>query len=45
MAKAVFNKKATLFTNKFNSNLRKKLVKRYIRNIAYMVLKLGHFGK
>jgi len=30
MAKAAFNKKKTLFTNKLNLNLRKKLVKCYI---------------
>jgi hypothetical protein len=34
MAQAAFNKKTTLFTSKFDSNLRKKLVKCYIRNIA-----------
>jgi hypothetical protein len=33
MAKAAFNKK-TLFTNKFDLNLRKKLVKCYILSIA-----------
>jgi hypothetical protein len=45
MAKAAFNKKKTLFTSKLDLNLRKKLVKCYIWNIAFMVLKSGHFGK
>jgi len=34
MLKAAFNKKKTLFTNKFDLNLRKKLVKCNIRSIA-----------
>ena len=34
MAKAVFNKKKTLFTNKLDLNLRKKLVKCYIWSMA-----------
>jgi hypothetical protein len=34
MAKAAFNKKKTLFTNKLDLNLRKKLVKCYIWSIA-----------
>ena len=34
MAKAVFNKKKTLFTSKLGLNLRKKLVKCYIWNMA-----------
>jgi len=42
MAKAAFNK-TTLFTSKLNLNLRDKLIKCYTWNIAFMVLKLGHF--
>ena len=34
MAKAAFNKKKTLFTNKLDLNLRKKLVKCYILSMA-----------
>jgi hypothetical protein len=34
MAKAVFNKKKTLFTSTLDLNLRKKLVKCYISTIA-----------
>jgi hypothetical protein len=34
MAKAVFNKKKTLFTNKYDLNLRKKLVKCNIWSVA-----------
>jgi hypothetical protein len=34
MAKAVFIKKETIFTNKLDLNLRKKLVKCYIWSIA-----------
>jgi hypothetical protein len=34
MAKAVFNKKKTLFTSKLDLNLRRKLVKCYIWNMA-----------
>jgi hypothetical protein len=34
MAKAAFNKKKTLFTSKLNLNLKKKLVKCCIWNIA-----------
>ena len=45
MAKAAFNKKKTLFTSKLDLNLRKKLVKCYIWNMAFMVLKLGRFGQ
>jgi hypothetical protein len=35
LAKAAFNKKKTLFTSKLDLNLRKKLVKCYIWNIAF----------
>ena len=34
MAKAVFNKKKTVFTSKLDLNLRKKLVKCYIWSMA-----------
>ena len=34
MAKAAFSKKKTLFTSKLDLNLRKKLVKCYIWNMA-----------
>jgi hypothetical protein len=34
MAKAAFNRKKTLFTSKFDLELRKKLVKCYIWSIA-----------
>ena len=44
MAKAAFNK-TTLFTSKLNLiNVREKTVKCYVWNIAFMVLKPGHFG-
>ena len=36
MAKAVFNKKKTLFTSKLDLNLRKKLVKCYIWSMALL---------
>jgi hypothetical protein len=45
MAKAAFNKKKILFTSKLDLNLRKKLVKCYIWDIAFDYLKLRHFGK
>ena len=45
MAKASFNKKRTLFTSTLDLELRKKLVKCYVWNIVYMVLKLGRFGQ
>jgi len=35
MAKAAFNKKKTLFTNKSDLNLRKKLVKCYIWSMTF----------
>ena len=35
MGKAAFNKEETLFTSKFELNLRKKLVKCYIWSIAF----------
>ena len=35
MAKAAFNKKNNLFTNKLDLNLRKKLVKCYIWSMAF----------
>jgi hypothetical protein len=41
-AKAASNK-ITLFTSKLNLILRDKLVQCYNWNIAFMVLKLGHF--
>jgi hypothetical protein len=44
MTKAAFNKK-TLFTSKFDLNLRKKLVKCYFGAQHCMALKIGHFGK
>jgi hypothetical protein len=34
-AKAVFNKKKILFTSKLKVNLRKKVVKCYIRSMAF----------
>ena len=34
MAKAAFSKKKTLFTSKFDLNLRKKLIKCYIWSMA-----------
>jgi len=45
MAKAAFNKKRANFTSTLDLILKKKLVKCYIRNIVYMVLKLGRFGQ
>jgi hypothetical protein len=42
--KAAFNRK-TLFTSKLDLNLRQKLVKCYIWNMAFMVLKLGYSRK
>jgi hypothetical protein len=42
IAKAAFNK-ITLFTSKLNLILRDKLIQCYIWNIAFMVLKHGHF--
>jgi len=45
MAKAVFNKKKTLFTSKLGLKLRNTLLKCYIWTIFYMVLKLGHCGE
>jgi hypothetical protein len=44
MAEAAFNKMDS-FLQQLNLKSRKKLVKRYIWSIAFMVLKLGHFGK
>ena len=44
MAKAAFNKKRSLFTSTLYLELRKKLVKCYVWNIA-LVLKLGRFGQ
>ena len=43
MAKAAFNKKKTLFTSKFDLNLRKKLVKCYICSMA--LYGAGRFGQ
>jgi len=45
MAKAAFIKKRAVFTRTLDFELRKKLVKCYLWNIAYMVLKLGRFGQ
>ena len=45
MAKVAFNKIQTLFTSKLDLNLRKKLMKCYIWNVLFMVLKRGHFWK
>jgi len=45
MAKAVFNKKKTLFASKLGLKLRNTLVKCYIWTIFYVVLKLGHCGE
>jgi hypothetical protein len=42
MAKTAFNKKKILFTSKLNVNLRKKVVKCYIRSMVFMVMKFGH---
>jgi hypothetical protein len=45
MAKGAFNKKA-LFNSKLELNLRKKLVKCYIRSITFLGgLKLGQVGQ
>jgi hypothetical protein len=44
MAKAAFDRKRALFTNKMDLELRNKLVKFYIWSKLYMVLKLGCFG-
>jgi len=43
MTKAPFNK-TNLFTRKLDLSLRKKPVKCYIRNMVFMVLKLGLLG-
>jgi hypothetical protein len=43
--KATFKRKKNQYTSKSDLNLRKKTVKFYSRNIAFLVLKLGHFGK
>ena len=45
MAKAALNKKKHLFTSKLGLNLKKKLVKWYIGCIAFLGLKIGHFGQ
>jgi hypothetical protein len=47
MAKAAFNKKKSLFTSRLHLlvNLRKKLVKCYIWDIALCGAKFGHFKK
>jgi hypothetical protein len=45
MAKAAFNKKKTIFTNKLDLNLRKKLVNATFGAWLYMVLKFGRFGQ
>ena len=46
IAKAAFNKKNTLFTNKLDLDLRKKVVKCYTWSMSFcMVLKLGFFGQ
>ena len=45
VAKAAFNKKKNLFTNKLNLNLRKKLVKCYVGAWLCMVLRLGRSGQ
>jgi hypothetical protein len=45
MARATFNKKEALFTSRLDLKLRKRLVKCYVWNIAFMMLKIGHFGK
>jgi hypothetical protein len=44
ITKTAFNKMKTIFTNKLDSNVRKKLLKCYIWSI-FKILKLGHFGK
>jgi len=45
MAKAAFKTKKALFTSRLDLDLRKKVLKCYIWSIAWIVLKLGHFGK
>jgi hypothetical protein len=45
MAKAAFNKKKNLFTNKLELNLRKKLVKCYIWSIALYGAERWTLGK
>jgi hypothetical protein len=45
MAKAAFNKKKNLLTSKLDLNLRKKLVKCYIWNMALYGAEIGHFGQ
>jgi hypothetical protein len=44
MAKAALNKKKHLFTSKLDLNLKKKLMKCCIGGIAFLGLKIGHFG-
>jgi len=44
MAKDAFSKKKTLFTNKLDLNLRKKLINATFGAWLCMVLKLGRFG-
>jgi len=43
MAKAAFDNNKTLLTIKLDLNLRRKLVKFYISNIALCVAETGHF--
>jgi hypothetical protein len=45
MTKAAFNKKKALFTSKLNLNLRRKLVKCYIRSIALYGAETWTLGK
>ena len=45
MEKNSVQQKKALFSNKFDLNLRKKLVKWYTLSIAFTVLKMGLFGK
>jgi hypothetical protein len=45
MAKAAFNKKRALFTNKMDLELRKKVIKCYIWSIALYGAELGCFGQ
>ena len=45
MAKAVFNKKKTLFTSKLDLNLRKNLVKCYIWSMALYGAETWRFGQ
>jgi len=45
MTKAAFNKKKTLFTSKFDLNLRKKLIKCYIFSMALYGAETGRFGQ